>query len=600
MKISTKLCEQLLPFFVVEAVTQQGASLSNMTFKMADKGWAWLVSGRKLITWRFRDNNAPGPTTRRRHVLSLNFVLQLPQSDLINKADLINVFFMPTSMNVSTRAVTVPAAVAVSPEGTIRFWPNVSDDKFVESNAVDLQGQEFCQLIPISPIEYLMSTTTGSILKLTIDINAHQHKGVLLCSPLTQSGGLLSDFSRRMSSLIFGPTPSVDNVEPRRPLILVPKLTTRTDTEMTDVIFFVMNSSFKLREWSQTDEDLHNATQLIRDWDLQKSITTLIDEELNITGSNLLRIIPIDIAMTAAKELLLLIAVINTSRDNRVNYVTCTFNPYQAGDAITNLTVLRAHSWHYADGLEDKLYTLKFLDRHLTTNITFMADRKLLFLVKTDQDIIDAIDYGNQSDEILGSGSVCNQPILFTQREGLVYISIDESQPATIQHRADDLVESVEPIEPSSSHASQESKQQQQQQPPVATSTPQRSKSKSKQRHEPMLIEIDEDEETENQPRPSKPVKVDKPYQEFNSIMNESLRSHASVADATTAKLDDEVERIIKTEKEFEWLEQIACRQYSKASETLARLSESNLENSYLKDRQETLLALSKLAKLAE
>lgn len=563
MNIVTKSYESLLPFLVVEALSSRGISFNSMSVKIIDKGWAWLVSGRNLLIWKFKDPQAQKGVKNRR-MLSPCYDLQLPQSDLVHKAELIQVFFMPVNPNASARdLITVPAALVISPEGTIRFWFNITSERYAESSIVDMQGQEFCTLIPISCLEYLIGTTTGSVFLLNINTGAHDPKSTLLCTPLNAPSSLLSGIGRRMTNLFFGQMATEAGTDSRRPLITVPKYSQSTidKTGSTDRPFFVMSSSFKLRQWSRTNEGIHSCNQLVREWDLQRNVYVKLISGLNLSESSNLNFWPIDMITTKSKELLILIVTLNAARDNLINYATCVFNPYQAGDSLSSLTILRSHSWHYSNESEDQLLALRFLERRLSNSVCFLYDRKFLFLVKIDQDILDAIDYGNQADGILGAGVIEGHPLLFTQRDGLTYV-------VPVASNRSMMNETSIQLDP----------------PQMNRSRAHNSQLSSSARVDPMVIEIDIDEEPESENN-NTTEQNNKNQSNFNTSKNETT-------DASRM-----LESWKNLPKEFEWVEQIDSREYGLAAETLARLAE---ESEVLKDRKETLMALSKLAALAE
>lgn len=119
-------------------------------------------------------------------------------------------------------------------------------------------------------------------------------------------------------------------------------------------------------------------------------------------------------------------------------------------------------------------------------------------------------------------------------------------------------------------------------------------------RVEPMLIEIDEDEEEqENKPnvKPSHSRRAENDLASMNKSNLENSTLNKSVDQSSIRRKTDDVIDFIRENKEFEWVQQIDAKRYDLASETLARLAE---DAELLKDKRETLLALSKLAKLAE
>lgn len=549
---------------------------------MMDRGWAWLVIGRKLLIWKYKDDKKT--TVRTRRMLSPCFELQLPQSDLIHKADLVNVFFIPRDPNTSQRIINVPAAVAISPEGTIRFWSNVTNERPNESVVSEVQGQEFCTLASLSPLEYLLGTTTGLIYQVNLDVNAADLKNVIVCSALTAPAGLLSGISRRMTNLFFGPMSAEISPETRRPLIACMRPATENESGV-DRTFFVLTSSLKLRQWSRTSDGSVSQNQLVREWDLQKNLQRKLASTLKIQDVQYLNYWPVDM-ITTKRELLILIVTLDTSRGNTINYATCVFNPFQVADKIGKTTILRSHTWQYSNESEEQLLSLRFLERHANSPLCFMFDRKFLFLAQVDRDILDAVDYANQDDGILGAGFIDGHAIVFTQRDGFVCVApvisdrsrIDAGNETTMYHETSRLNDTR--LEQSSRLDS--SHQQ---------ST----------RVEPMLVEINDDDEPSQENRAVRSSnlqrhRVDKDQSDANktgldaSMMN---KSH----DQSNKRKNDDVGEFMRDNKEFEWVEQIDSKQFGLASQTLAKLAE---ESEVMKDRKETLLALSKLARLAE
>lgn len=625
INITTKNYETLLPLMVVEAISAQGASFNLMSVQMIDQGWAWLVSCRKALVWKFKESKEPRSVKTRR-MLSPCFELQLPQTDLHHRADLINIFFMPQNMNVSIRATTIPAAIAISPEGIVRFWSKIANENFTELCVSDTPGQEFCSLIPITVFEYVLATTTGSVYVLTINIMAHDSKSIISCSSLCQPSSILSGIGRRMTNLFFGPMDGgVVASENKRPIITVPKYSQSTidTTGSTDRPFFVMNSTFKLRQWSRTNEGPYSVNQLIREWDLQRNIYNELISELGLAQSDHISFWPIDMITTKSNELLMLIATLDATRENSIFYATCVFNPYQVGDGITSLDVLKSHSWQYTNEQEDQLLSLKFLARRVDNpdSLCFIYDRKFLFLIKANEDIVDAIDYANQDDAILGAGIVDNHPILFTQRDGLTHIIpsyCNRSRLNETSIQLDPPLLTERPVSSSTMLSTTASTVA-----PASTSKPNKSiqqlirKNDTSLRHQsmrseavsiradPMLVDIDMEEESgnleniEQQVRqPRNVINLDqsilsKSTLDQSSALNKSLSANQSMS----RRKEDEVNEILRDNKEFEWVQMIDSKNYSLASELLAKLAE---ESETLKDRKETLIALSKLSKMAE
>lgn len=587
MNITTRNYESLLPFLVVEAISaHKQSTFGHMSVRMMDQGWAWLICGRRYLVWKFKETK-PTDVAKFRRMLSPCFELALPQSSVVHRADLMDVFFLPQNPNASIRSITLPAAIAVSPEGTVRFWSSVANERFTESSVVDFQGQEFCTLAHLSALEFLLGTTTGSIYIFHIDLASHDPKNILVTTALTATSSLLSGIGRRMTNLFFGPT-IADN-ESKRPLIAVPKFSQSTidQSGSSSRPFFVMSSTFKLRHWSRAKDGPVSENELIREWDLQKLIYDRFVSIFKLSESDRFSFWPVDMITSKSREvLLILIVTLNATRDNIVNYATCTFNPYQAGSDIRSLTLMKSHSWHYSNESEESLLSLRFLERRTKSQVCFVYDKKLLFLIDSSQDILDAIDYGNQQDEILGAGMIDDHPILFTQRDGLIYVA-----PA-IKHDHSRLNEtSIQldhpPISADESRITHRSRRDQ-------------------SRMEPMIVEIDiEDDDSMADDRTSvsrlsiqHSSALENSHQTtINNSVDQSNHQNRSQAEPTGPKRKDGLSEILKENHEFEWILHLDSKNYIKASETLDKLAQGC---ELLNDRKETLVALSKLAKLAE
>lgn len=105
----------------------------------------------------------------------------------------------------------MPSCIAVSPEGTLRYWPSIAHEgTSVEDNA-DLQGQECDSLTDIAPVGCILATTTSTIVLVQPQITGGRHS--IACRTLKAPQGWLGGIGRRMSSLIFGGLPTSQVME---------------------------------------------------------------------------------------------------------------------------------------------------------------------------------------------------------------------------------------------------------------------------------------------------------------------------------------------------------------------------------------------------
>ncbi|CAL4189009.1 unnamed protein product, partial [Meganyctiphanes norvegica] len=149
-----------LPALIMEALTFADRNI-EMSAVLSPSGWAWLVCGRRLLVWRYRQQ-----ADNQRMVNHQFRELTLPPSDLAHRAQLV-VVYAPTDGQV-------PACIAVSPEGFVRYWPSIAHEGSYHEISTELQGQECESLIFLgASLGCLLATTTSTTL--LIQPAPHQH-----------------------------------------------------------------------------------------------------------------------------------------------------------------------------------------------------------------------------------------------------------------------------------------------------------------------------------------------------------------------------------------------------------------------------------------
>ena len=133
-----------LPVTVTEVLTISGDG-AEVTVRLGTGGWAWLVSGRRLVVWR---NKSGGGRAQCRE-------LSLPPSDLAHRADLCLVG--------QGEGGQTPWCLAVSPEGVVRYWPSIAQEGTSSEISAELSGQECFKVTDIHPVGSLLSTTTATL-----------------------------------------------------------------------------------------------------------------------------------------------------------------------------------------------------------------------------------------------------------------------------------------------------------------------------------------------------------------------------------------------------------------------------------------------------
>lgn len=172
------------------------------------------------------------------------YELQLPPSDLSHKADLVCVFD-------NNEKCQVPSTIAVSPEGIIRFWPNIAyEGHSIETVANDLQGQECISLTDMAPLGCILGTTTSSLVHITI--SSIDGQNTIVCRTLKVPQGMLAGFGRKVTSFIFGAMPATQSPEAKQ-LIKVVRDNTICSVDLMEQYIWVL-AGCSAQKW-QINED---------------------------------------------------------------------------------------------------------------------------------------------------------------------------------------------------------------------------------------------------------------------------------------------------------------------------------------------------------
>jgi len=104
----------------------------QVSCRLDQNGWAWLVSGRgrRLYVWRHSPDNA----SKKGGIACRELIL--PPSELVHNAQLVAVVCSGTSTSV----------IAVSPEGHITFWPNLANESSTITFNADVPVSQFIYL----------------------------------------------------------------------------------------------------------------------------------------------------------------------------------------------------------------------------------------------------------------------------------------------------------------------------------------------------------------------------------------------------------------------------------------------------------------------
>uniref|UniRef100_A0A8C7C8W8 Nucleoporin 133 n=1 Tax=Oncorhynchus kisutch TaxID=8019 RepID=A0A8C7C8W8_ONCKI len=179
-----------LPVKVMEALTMADAD-DQISVKVDESGWAWMVCGERLIIWKICQTAVAK--------LSVCKGLQLPTSEFVYYADLISIS-SPSPLETSI------SVMAVSPEGTARFWPSLAHEGNYAETVVDM-GENLCNfVVAVRGGSFIVSSYKGQLMRLWADPS-----GKPLQRALQQGQGVLSGIGRRVSSLFGMLAPLTNN-----------------------------------------------------------------------------------------------------------------------------------------------------------------------------------------------------------------------------------------------------------------------------------------------------------------------------------------------------------------------------------------------------
>ncbi|KAH7972663.1 hypothetical protein HPB52_014816 [Rhipicephalus sanguineus] len=286
-------------------------------------------------------------------------MLTLPPSDLAHRADLVCVLL---------RDELAPAALAVAPAGTLRYWPNIAHEGSSTDALADLQGEECYSLTNTQPIGCILATTTSSLMLVTP--SSVDGQTALLIKPLKAPQGLLAGISRRVSSFIFGAMPSQSS-EARH---LVKVLVEPTEEEDEKYVYVLLRNT--LQKWN---------------------------------------------------GVAVLMAALNPQVSQQLHYAIGTVDVRNVGSpndspvCFTDFTVLR-FSEQYTERNEESLLNYKFVLPSVNRRTSFVYGTTKVYCVTPGSNVDDPDVIEFKKDKLLGAGSYEGTPLFFSHVHGIVCI----------------------------------------------------------------------------------------------------------------------------------------------------------------------------------
>ncbi|XP_071963229.1 nuclear pore complex protein Nup133-like [Antedon mediterranea] len=380
-----------LPVLVTEALTLADRT-TRITVKVDPSGWAWLVCARKMFIWCFEQRSLSKATFCKE--------LALPPSELNHQAKLAGVAVGSDGIEV--------AVIMVSPEGVVRYWPNIAKgDAFIEISA-DLDGQEAFSLTSVQPFGFILATTTNQLYLFCPSSSSGQN--TVACYGLSENSGMLAKFS----SLIFGQqkssSPGVRSIlagteqeSDMQPLYVIHNkylqkwLISHPGTEK--IVYEVDAEEMLLKEMSKDSAEIDMHVLLI-DSHISNTTLTVLCGFYSKSSPSVLRFA---------------LASIDVSSSNAppTSIQSLTFTPYQIS---------------FKEDDEETFLIYKVV---ISGSSSYIYSHNVLYTyTATDSGpVFDKIDLNQPGDGILGAGLSETLPVFFTKNFGLVSVksNVNES-----------------------------------------------------------------------------------------------------------------------------------------------------------------------------
>ncbi|XP_008283197.1 nuclear pore complex protein Nup133 [Stegastes partitus] len=405
-----------LPVKVMEALTMADAD-DQISVKVNESGWAWMVCGERLIIWKICQTAVAK--------LSVCKELQLPNSEYNYTADLVAVTSVAPLEIAAVQSISV---LAVAAEGTARLWPNLSQEGNYSEADVDLG--DLCNfVVAVRGGSFVVSSVKGELLRVSTDSS-----GKLQYRALQQGQGMLSGIGRRVSSL-FG-------------ILSLPANDTLHSVlwvEGTSCLYTLTNSS--LSKWEVDDSSEHQ----ILSWDARRALTESIADAIWGSESNYeemkegANVAYLDMKLSQA-GLVVLAAAWHPSDTPCLAYF-CLVTLQDSGATISDSFTVEVTKYSSPFQSEEALQATRLVLPRSPGSTAFLYNEELVFACSTGTSRgglpDEKISFNSPGDNVRGGGCCANLPVFFSQNSGLVAVVARESASILPETMEDSLCSSL-------------------------------------------------------------------------------------------------------------------------------------------------------------
>uniref|UniRef100_A0A674F4S6 Nuclear pore complex protein Nup133 n=1 Tax=Salmo trutta TaxID=8032 RepID=A0A674F4S6_SALTR len=385
-----------LPVKVMEALTMADAD-DQISVKVDESGWAWMVCGERLIIWKICQTAVAK--------LSVCKGLQLPASEFAYYADLISIS-SPSPLETAT--VQSISVMAVAPEGTARFWPSLAHEGNYTETVVDM-GENLCNfVVAVRGGSFIVSSYKGQMMRLGADPS-----GKLLQRALQQGQGVLSGIGRRVSSLFGMLAPLTNN-----------NLHSVLWVGETGCLYTL--TSCGLSKWEMDEVTEHQ----VLSWDSSRALTESVADAIWGSESNYeeikegVNVTYMD--MQLSQDGLVVLAAAWHPSDSPCLAYFCLVTLLDNGNNISEELSVEVTKYNPPFQSEDALQAMRLMLPRASSPAAFLYNEELVFACSTGTGRgglpEEKIPFNTPGDRLCGGGCCANLPVFFSQNSGLVAV----------------------------------------------------------------------------------------------------------------------------------------------------------------------------------
>ncbi|KAH8278396.1 hypothetical protein KR018_002289 [Drosophila ironensis] len=406
-----------LPVVVNEALTFAGTGAGVVTAKLAQNGWAWVVQGRRLLIWQYKDQTKASGSPQRNNKLNRRTAalaqcreLSLPYSDLGHKSELVSVF--------QTEGQQMASCIAVSATGEVRYWSSIAHD----GNSVDLSiltGQEFHQLLNLPTQQgYLAVTTTCNLVFLRVGLSNGRY--TLHHKTIKPATSILGGFGKKFASILIGMNTGGDKDQ------TLVSVCCESNTEEGETTVALLSDK-AIQRWSLSNKG--NAESLI--YEDAEIVRKIRDEFKKVFWNARLPADNLEIDLhlldfhVVKKKSYILAGAVNSAHAPQMCYGIVVASAEAESVVLESFTPLKINKF-YSSKTEEDCLSLRFVVG--TGHIYLYTPKVVLPLhltnsVPTAELEAEKIEFHLHDDRILSAAISSHLPLFFSRTHGLVSIT---------------------------------------------------------------------------------------------------------------------------------------------------------------------------------